>query len=181
MEEIKPQEKINSCPYVQWFEFKKCTIRSCKNYNDITENKCLAIDRIKPEGAKIISDAELHLYKLKDLNISTRLVQIKRKKFVDRVKQIVILFEYINFIKKNKIGGGVFTKQCLIDLEKEYPLKLKRLGWENWMWEYALDLDVWNEFVTKSPGECKEFELYQIFAVKQSRFDKLLSEFNQEK
>jgi hypothetical protein len=126
----------------------------------------------------VISDAEIHLYKLSDLNLKPRIVQIKRKKFVDRVKCIVILYEFIEFLRLNKESGGVFSTPLLLAAEKEYPFRIPRIGWENWMWEYLLDKQVWEEFLKNASTEYKEYPLSQIIGMKPTKLAKLMEEFN---
>lgn len=154
-------------------------MKTCKNFTEATTSKCLAIDRVKPEGAKPISDAELNLYKMRDAQISTRLVQVKRKKAVDRVKHMLALKRFVDFIAENKIGGGRFDYEELIEAENEYPLKVGRLGWRNWMWEYLLDADVWNEFLTQNAGECATYSVAQLLALSSTEYELLVNVLNQ--
>lgn len=166
------------CPLVDWYQFKKCTIKTCKNHTSITKHGCLEIDRKKPDGLKYISDAELNLYKMGTHGISTRLVQVHRKAALHSVKAILILREYIEYIGANFTAGGVFKTPEVLLLEQQYPLKVARLGWQNWMWEYLLDEKLWRTFAEKGSGECGEFHIYQLLSIKLSRFEKLLHELN---
>jgi hypothetical protein len=176
--EVKYVEPKGTCPYVDWYQFTACTIKTCKNHTDQTERKCIALDRVRPEGAKIISDAEIHFYKLKDAGLKGRIVQIKRKKAVDKIKCLLILHKFINYLRLNKEEGGVFATPTILEVEKLYPFKIKKLGWENWMWEYLLDTTVWDEFLRGTTGECKEYTLQQIISIKPVKFERLISEFN---
>lgn len=173
------KEEVATCPLVGWYQFHSCTIKTCKNYTSETAHKCLELDRKKPVSTKTFSDAELNLYKMRDRGVSTRLVQMHRKSAIQNVKAILILQEYIAYIAQRFSPGAVFTKVELLRLEKEYPLKIKRLAWSNWMWEYALDEKVWSEFTEKKGGECKEFSIHQLLAIKLARFEKVLHELNQ--
>lgn len=176
--EVKIVEATGSCPYVDWYQFTSCTIKTCKNYTEQTARKCMAIDRVRPEGAKVISDAEIHMYKLHEAGISGRLVQIKRKKAVDRIKCMLILFKFINYLRLNKENGGMFNTPLLLEVEESYPFKINRLGWENWMWEYLLDETVWKEFLHGASGECNDYPLHQIISLKPVKFERLIAEFN---
>lgn len=138
----------------------------------------MEVDRKRPEGTKVISDAELNLYKMGGRGISTRLVQIHRKSATQSVKAILILKEYIDYIERNFDDGCVFDKAELLQLEKEYPLKIKRLGWRNWMWEYILDEKLWGKFAEAKGGECKDFSIHQLLSISLARFEKLLQDFN---
>lgn len=171
-------EPKGTCPYVEWYQFVKCTIKTCKNYTEQTDRCCIALDRVRPEGAKVISDSEIHFYKLSEAGISSRLVQVKRKKAVDRIKCMLILHRFVNYLKLNKEKGGVFDTPSIREAENSYPFKLKKLGWENWMWEYLLDNTVWEEFLAGASGDCREYTLQQIVAIKPVKYERLVSEFN---
>lgn len=167
------------CPLVPWYKHHECDIRTCKNYTTETEHHCLELDRRKPEGTKQFSDAELNLYKFRSRKISTRLVQIHRKNAVQAVKAILILHKFIEWLADNYKEGATFDHPDMQLLEKESPLKIKRLGWKNWMWEYILDDKVWIKFSGKADGECKEFEIHQLLGIKLGRFEELLHHFQQ--
>ena len=164
---------IATCPLVPWYELQTCSITTCKNFTQETAHKCLELDRKKPEGTKQFSDAELNLYKFRQRSISTRLVQIHRKTAIQNVKSILILKKFIVWIDENFKSGAKFDYEDMLRLEKEYPLKIKRLGWKNWMWEYVLDESVWTRFAAKTDGECAEFNVYQLLNVKIGRFEGL--------
>ncbi len=169
------------CPIVPWYKMVQCDISTCKNFTSETEHRCLEIDRRKPEGTKQFSDAELNLYKFRHKKISTRLVQIHRKNAVQSVKAILILHHFITWIEESYKPGARFNHPDMKALEREYPLKVKRLGWRNWMWEYLLDEAVWNKFVKRSEGECASFNIYQLLGIKLGRYEELLQHFQQPK
>jgi hypothetical protein len=173
-----PKDDPVTCPLVDWFKFHKCTLKTCKNFTIQTQHHCLEIDRKKPEGTKIISDAELNFYKLSDRQISTRLVQIHRKNAVLDVKMILVLKAFIEYIEENFEGGGRFNKPEMLMAENTYPLNISRLGWRNWMWEYLLDEAVWRKFADRTGGECAEFSVHQMLNIKLGKYEKLLAEFN---
>lgn len=175
--ESVPQHK-GQCPYVDWYKFNVCAITSCKNYTEETERRCIALDRVRPEGTKVISDAEIHLYKLNNKGLGGRIVQIKRKKAVDRVKCILILHKFISFLRLNKEEGGVFNTPLIQELETLYPLKIRKLGFKNWMWEYLLDAKTWEEFLKDADGDCREYTVQQLLACKPLKFERLVTEFN---
>jgi hypothetical protein len=180
--EVKAVEKakptVAQCLYVSWYKFHKCTIKTCKNYTEMTEHQCLGVDRIKAEGAKIISDAEIHLYKFSKDGISTRLVQLRRKTATTRVQCMMILKEYLEYIRANKPSGGVFTSTELLAAEKSYPLKVSRLGWQNWMWEYFLDKEVWASFRATKTADLSSISFDQLLCMKVSKYKKLEHDFN---
>lgn len=173
------EKKVAKCPLVEWYEFEQCEIRTCKNYTSETQRHCLELDRKKPEGAKQFSDAELNLYKFKSRGISTRLVQIHRKNAIQGVKAILILREYIEWLSENYKDKTTYKDKSLLALEGEYPLKVKRLGWKNWMWEYLLNESIWQKFIAVNGGECSTFDVHQLLGIKLSKFESLLRNFNQ--
>ena len=170
--------KIYSCPYVDWYKFLRCRVTTCKNYNKATDCRCLAVDRIRPEGNKVISDAELNLYKF-DSKENTRHVQVRRKRAIRKVKSILILREFIEFIRDNAKEGGVWTSETTQKLEAAYPLKIAKLGWANWMWEPFLDQKMWEAFcATTQGGECSEFGLHTLLSTKLETIEALYKELN---
>lgn len=141
--------KVKQCVYNDWYKFYECTITTCKNHTLALNSRCLAVDRKAPEGMKVISDEELRLYKFCGEKITTRGVSAKRKEATDRVKNILLLREFILHIEREfRVGGEqpVFTLKALLKRESVYPLKLKELAFENWMWEHLLDLATFNSF-----------------------------------
>ncbi len=166
----------NSCQFINWYKFKKCVVGSCKNYSLKVPSRCIAIDRKPPEGNKIISDEELRFFKFKDNEMCTRLVSLKRKKAVQRIKCMLILKEFIEFIRDNRSVLNVDLSPRHIEWEREYPLKIRMLGFQRWMWGYLLDEEEYKEFTKGKAGECKEVELYEILAMTRAQFDKLKGE-----
>lgn len=154
---------INSCPYVEWYKFLRCRVKTCKNYNKQTGCRCLALDRIRPEGNKVISDAELNLYKYNSKE-STRNVQVKRKRAIKRVKSLLVLKEYVEFIRDNYPAGGVWDSATVRKLESRYPLNISKLGWKNWMWEPLLDSEAWEKFCNTKSGECTEIGIHNMLS-----------------
>lgn len=159
----------NRCPYQQWYVFKKCTIKSCKNWSPKTATSCLAIDREQPTGSKAISDSEIHLFKFAHEGISTRMVSMRRKRAVTRVKCILTLKAFFDFIKTNYNGVDrhlVFRDELLQTKELDYPLKVKRLRFENWMWPMIVDEECYTRFKRMSlDGELNEFGLAELLSV----------------
>lgn len=176
---------VSTCPNVEWFKFVTCTISSCKNYTEETKRKCLALDRVRPSGAKFISDHELHLYKLRAQNISSRSVQVKRMKATNRIRAILVMKKYIEFIKHHNAlkEKGVFTLPLIQLAEKKTWLRSKKLGWQNWMWEYFLDASTWEKFQRKhkhdlfNDAEQNPIELHNLLGMKRLNFDKLCSQY----
>lgn len=171
---------IHTCIYVEQFQFRQCTIKTCKNFTPITASRCLAIDRVQPVGNKIISDAELHLYKYSTEKVSTRLISLKRKKAITRVKAILILHSLLEYIRENyKPKGRVWDGSTMVKAESEYPLKVRRLQFKNWMWPYLVSKKVWNKFATKKGGECAAFKPYMLLNLDRESFDSLIAQFKQ--
>lgn len=163
------QGEANQCPYVSWFRFQKCTIRSCKNFSTKTKSCCLAIDREAPTGNKIISDAEIHLFKYPNDGVSTRHVSMKRKKAVDRVKCMLMLHSFIVHIK-GKYGSSSEVEREHFDpaigvAESAYPLRIPRLQFKNWMWTRLLSETEFALFLKDSQGECAEFGMHDLLSM----------------
>ena len=174
------QTKTNTCLYVEWYKFHKCEIRTCKNFTSITRTSCLALDRVNPSGVRAITDAELHMYKYPEAKVSTRLIALKRKAAVDRVKAMLVLRELIEFIReKNHVGQSVETP-ATIKLESLYPLKVKKLKFESWMWPHIVSTKTYEEFLSRQSGECSQIYLHQLLNITAMKFDALARSLTKE-
>lgn len=162
-----------------WYKFHKCEVKTCKNFTPITKSSCLAIDRVNPSGVKSITDAELHMYKYPEAKVSTRLISLKRKSAVDRVKAILILREYIEFIKVSKEKGMPIVTASTAKAESAYPLKVKRLKFEQWMWPHLVSPTLYKEFLSTRSGECSLIDLHQLLNITAMKFDALVRSINQ--
>lgn len=170
---------VRQCVYVPWYRFVMCTIDSCKNYTEALPCRCLAIDRKQPEGTKIISDEELRYYKFNGQSISTRLVSMKRKAAINRVKSVLILREYIQHIQKTYGVAGqqaVFQHKELRDREANFPLKIKMLGFQNWMWEYLVDSKVYDSFKKSKDGDCQDIVIADLLGFNEQRWAQFVSQ-----
>jgi L-fucose mutarotase/ribose pyranase (RbsD/FucU family) len=175
--EVIPIRQVHSCIYVEGYEFHECAVKSCKNFTDVTASKCLAVDRVQPAGNKIISDAELHLYKYSADKVSTRLISIKRKKAITRVKAILILHSLLEYIRDNhKPKERVYNTKLIEKLESEYPLKIAKLQFYNWMWPYLTSKKVWKKFSKLKGGECSDFKIHMLLNLTKSKYDTLISQ-----
>jgi hypothetical protein len=173
-------QKVNSCIYVEGFKFYECTIRTCKNYTEVTKHKCLAIDRVQPIGNKIISDAELHLYKFSGVKVSTRLVSIKRKKAIMRVKAILILNSLVEYIRENyKPKEKSYSGKMVEKLEEEYPLRIRKLQFQNWMWPYLTSKKVYKKFVKKKGGEVSQFPVHALLNLTRMKYETLIKQLKE--
>lgn len=174
-------EAVHQCAFVPWFQFKQCQVTTCKNHTTALESGCIAVGRVVPEGTKVISDEEIKFFKFHSKKISTRLVSTKRKEATDRVRAVLVLREFIKYIVLNHHVPGeqpVFTYSILKNREKRYPLKIKQLGFENWMWEHILDEATFAAFKRSRGGECSSLRLQDLLALddaKWSQFQKKLA------
>ncbi len=190
IEEPPKQKKIDydvlpahTCPYNDWYRFKICGIITCKNYTPITPCHCLDIDRVKTTGTKFISDAELRMYKFPKKKITTRFVSLRRKKAIERAKYLIVLKQYIDFIKKkyeqqgecSPFVNGRYAQKA----QTVYPLNVKILQFKNWMWHYLTDEDVHEEFLEQYSGECKTFKIEQLLATTTIKYNKILKDIKQ--
>ena len=137
------RERDNTCPLQQSYKFDGlCEVKTCKNHSmSLKPSGCIAIERVDPDGKKMISDVEIHALKFQGHDVSTRLVSLRRKEAVDNVMSVIVLDRFFTHLKEktsaaklNSIGGGDLAK-----LEKEFPLNVKTLGVHRWMWHYILD------------------------------------------
>lgn len=168
---------IKACVYIPQYMFRACTIKTCKNYTAITSSRCLAIDRVQPIGNKIISDSELHLFKFSEAGVTSRLISIKRKKAVFRVKAILVLYSYLQYIKEHyKPTGELFRGKHIEKAEVSYPLKVRKLGFRNWMWRFMVDPEVYAKFTKKKEGECSTFKVHMLLDVTAMKFENLLAQ-----
>jgi len=173
------EQSLNTCVYVGWYRFKRCGIKTCKNYTSKTQNGCLAIDRQAPVGNKVISDAELNLFKFHEDGISTRAASQKRKKAINRVKSILVLRSYLEHIDskyRNSMSVDLsFKDPVLRDARRAYPLKVKRLRFKNWMWPILLNEREYKAFAEKTGGEVTQIALHELLDVLPQRLEEYRS------
>lgn len=174
----KSNGEVYTCPLVDWFQFHTCTVITCKNFSKETKSRCIELDRVEPEGKKFISDAEIHFYKFKSASISPRLVQHKRKIAAKKVEAILMLKLYVEYIQQvfSREAKGIFTLPLLIEAEKTSWQKFKQIGWKNWMWEYFLDDELWIKFCKAK--RITELERFHLIGMKEIRYEKLVTQFN---
>lgn len=173
--EVKLVDEVNTCPYVDWYKFKTCGVKTCKNWTSKTKSHCLAIDREAPTGNKVISDAEIHLFKFHKDGVSTRLVSMRRKKAVGKVKCILALHGFIEYIRTEHSAqrSKVFKHDLISEAEKSYPLKIKRLGFQNWMWAVMTSKKHYKLFASTGRGECAAFGLHELLDMDQQTVENL--------
>lgn len=167
------EDKIHQCLYVEWYKFKQCNIKTCKNFSSVVPTHCLAIDRTIPQGNKLISDVELHRYKYPDEGITTRLVSMKRKYAVERVKSVLVLSEYIDYIRiKYTDSKKTNCKYVYKRVRNKFPLKLKKLNFKQWMTYWLFNQREYEVFLKAKGGECTEFPLYKVLNLTELKFKK---------
>jgi hypothetical protein len=103
---------------------------------------------------------------------------MRRKNATDRVRNLLVLHAFIEHIRENKESGGVFMTPSLTRMERRYPLRIRKLNWQNWMWEYLLDDATWKSFRTGKSKELAEIGLDQLLCIKLTKLEKLLQDFN---
>ena len=172
---------VQVCPYTDWYKFRRCVITTCKNYNIVTKCRCLGIDRVVPVGNKIISDAELNLYKFPE-SISTRLVSMRRKTAIDRVKHVLTLNKLIEYIVvRYRPGPLVYNTKFVAEIESAFPLKLNRLHFYNWMWPHLTDPRVWKKFISVNKGECSDLSVYTLLDMPREKYSALVEQIKKTK
>lgn len=129
---------LNSCPLNPEYLFDACCIRTCKNHTSVTKRRCIELDRVKPEGNKVITDSEIRFYKYPNVSITTRNVSKKRKEAVENVKNLIILYYFIQSLKSKAPLEARSIKRRK-KLESKYPLNIEELEFKPYMWEYLND------------------------------------------
>ena len=173
---------MSRCPYIDWFEFEQqCPIKTCKNNTLMTPSGCIELDRVRPAGAKYISDAELNYYKgVKTASRTDRCISMKRKEAVENVKSILVLWHFLMYIqekygKHEKFCSAVVTP-TMVELEKEYPLNIQDLHFKNWMWHYLLNEEVLEEFKKTC---IIEVTIGSLLGIPQTKADNLISTYKE--
>ena len=138
------KDNIKQCPLEQTYLFKTvCTVTSCKYHSPVVDDKCLILANVVNAEEKSITDTELLRYKFSDTELSEKEVSNIRKKAVDRVKNIVQLYNLISFIRENysKKEGPTYDEEnsLISELLNRKPLSITRLGFEPWMFTYFVD------------------------------------------
>jgi hypothetical protein len=153
---------INSCRYLENYQFKSCVLKKCKLWSEVVPSKCIAVHRTEVLGDKVFSDQELHYYKLASLGLKSRMVSIKRKTAVDRVKCIYILERFLEWITATYEPDKNFRSKKIQDfVGRKKPLTSRALTkpFESWMWKHVPEYRVW---LKSQAGECSEFTLEQV-------------------
>lgn len=170
-------DSSSQCPYIGWYRFQKCTISTCKNFSAKTRSSCLALDREAPVGNKIISDAELNLYKYPDAGVSTRLVSMRRKKAVARVKSMLALNGYIAHLRvKHGMTSEAAQEYRAPEIgvaESAYPLRVPQLQFKNWMWKLLISDKEYEAFTMIGGGECADIELHDLLSMTRDDLESL--------
>lgn len=158
---LQDSSEVQYCQYNKDYRFRQCGITTCKNHTEVTPHKCLAIDRVSPNGAKLITDVELHHYKLPDANISTKYVSIRRKEAMKRCSAVLTLLKFIEFISekyKNKKDAASkkmesVNEEKIVRCQSSYPLNLPDLKFQPWMWNWLVSKKAFEEFKSKHGGK----------------------------
>lgn len=166
------------CVYNRWYKFHKCCITTCKNYTERTAHHCLAVDRVQPTGTKIISDSELHYYKFHADGISTKYVSIKRKEATERVVAILTLRSFIEYIdtnyrQKQQRLSLTTSNPSLLKREGLYPLRIAKLQFKPWMWQYIADPKVFKKFKQGKSGAILDVALCELLDVTPNKMESL--------
>lgn len=167
--------EVNNCPLVDWYKFKVCKLYTCKNYTKVTRRRCLELDRVKPK-TKSYTDAELHLYKYKEDNVTTRLVGIRRKKAIDRVKSVLVLKRWLELLVTYPVVKVTLTPQQEKQQNK-FPLNIKKLGWDPNYWHYMTEKD-FNNFIkiSNKEAECNLLTLKDVLQITDRKYKTLIKE-----
>lgn len=171
-----PKDKIYQCVYEKWYRFRTCEVKTCKNHTTRTESGCLAIDRTIPDGNKMISDSELHYYKFTGTKVSTRIIALKRKKAIQRIKNLITLYKFVEYINSSCRPTIEFRGVFLQNKLRKYPFSVKKLEFRNWMLEYVVDDIVFQKFLKRYDGECSAYRLHSVLGMTEIKFVKFREE-----
>ena len=163
-----------SCPLVEWYSFKKCSIESCKNWSHRTKHQCLELDRTKTASeTKIISDSELHLFKINEEQVTTRWVSAQRKEAETRIKYIMVLKRYVDYLLSKPICKKVGIDEYAEKRLSKYPLNVKELGIVEGILPMLLNESLFSQFKATFKGECNDLILRDILILSEKQFTKL--------
>lgn len=167
---MSEQERCFQCPLYEDYRFRtNCTISSCKNYSPFTPSRCLGIDTKFSSDDKTITDVELLHYKFNNKEISIKEVTAFRKRAVDRVKSVLVLYRLVSHIsEKEDFSEGTkyqYGKYPIIDeLVQNKPLRVKVLGFQPWMLKFIFD----EKYVSKVVGP--KFKVRQALGLKNKEY-----------
>jgi hypothetical protein len=88
---------------------------------------------------------------------------------------------FIEYIRTNydKLDSIVYTHKKVAARELAYPLKIAKLQFENWMWNYITDPKVFRKFKVGKSGTLKDVahcELLDVTPAKLETLNKLTKE-----
>lgn len=154
------QKEIKICPLVENYQFVgKCSIKSCQNFTPVTCSGCLMLDRTERSDS-IITDNELLYYKMKpnktafdkeDLEVKDAIAA--RKKYETRVKNNILFFLYVEYVKHNHKPSPLFhyvsgVSVALDQIIEGYPFNQNVVNFEPWMLLYLLNVSVFSNFTS---------------------------------
>jgi hypothetical protein len=166
----------NQCPLVEWYKYKnKCTIATCKFNTQALASGCIAIERLDTNGKKLLTDRELCYYKFNN-SISVVEVTQHRKKVMQRVKRILTLHYYVQYIHTNvKLVEYKVPKICLKLLRKP-PFKLAKLNINEITLCNMLNVNNFNAF-KQSMKLDSDFHIWDVFFMTQKKWEAFNNHF----
>lgn len=171
-------KKPTTCPLNEDYRFfGRCRIKSCKNQTSLTKRGCIALDHIYPGGEKVISDAELMVYKFRGEASSVRSVGSKRKRATTYVRQYILFYYFIQFIRERFASPTIFYYsegiEPLVDnILALKPMKRERLAFKPWMLPHVMNPTLQDEF-RLTFGCSDSIDLLTLFQLKPKEFEKM--------
>lgn len=133
---------MKKCPHFDNYPVNRCCLTNCKYYTEETSHRCMYIDTKLTNTDKGITDAELHLYKLKDLD--RKEVAAIRRTCVERIRVAVALAAAME--KCCLMDREVFTEESdKNDRILNHPIA-KEMGIQPYMLYYINDPGFMSEF-----------------------------------
>ena len=144
--------EIKECPLFPEYLFKtKCTIKTCKYFSPAVELRCLVLSNSVDISNKSISDGELLEFKFFDTEMSEKEVSGIRKKSVEKVKNVIRLYNLFSYLRENYEAKEDITYEegdIVSKILERKPLSIDKLDFELWMFRYLID----DEFINKICG-----------------------------
>jgi hypothetical protein len=170
--------KIHVCPLRTEFKFYAlCPIEDCLHYTDQTSRSCILLDVSISDSAeyglaeKHLSIPEILLYKRDSLNsISSRTASRLKKSGIERIKMLIALYYYIEYVVGHCYHSKLLGKLSKADSNliqsvlSAYPLNLKLLKVDAQIVLKVIDPDYFSRFKSN-------FKQYDIKALE---LDKML-------
>ena len=171
-------KKCVTCPLMEDYRFiGRCKIKTCKNVTSLTKHGCIAIDHVFPGGDKNISDAELMVYKFEGDAASVRNVGAKRKRATSYVKQYILFYYFVQYLRTKYPEPTMFyyregIEPLLDRVLAMRPMKRERLQLHPWLLPHIINPELQKAFKLDH-GSSDTLDLVTLFDLKPKEFEKV--------